>query len=65
MTSGFLNGFAHFIFAVEIEDIVDEVKSMLVVVNFGVEAGEIEAVGEILLVNLAKVFIAAVGDELV
>jgi len=36
MSGGFLDGFAHFILAVEVEDIVDEVEGVLVVVNFGV-----------------------------
>lgn len=37
---------------------------MLVVVNLYVEAGEIEAVGQVLFVNFAKVFIATGRDEL-
>lgn len=64
MPSGFFDRLAHLIIAVEIEDIVDEVEGVLVVVDFGVEASEVEAVGEILLVDLAEVFIAAGGDEL-
>lgn len=37
---------------------------MLVVVDLYVEAGEIEAVGQVLFVNFAKVFIATGGDKL-
>ena len=40
----FLNRFAHVIFTVKIEDVRDEVESILVVLNFGIEAREIEAV---------------------
>jgi hypothetical protein len=60
----FLDGFAHFILAVEVEDIVDKIEGVLVVVNFGVQAGEVEAVGQVFFVDLTKVLVAARGDEL-
>jgi hypothetical protein len=62
--SGLLNRLAHVIFAVEIEDVGDEVEGVLVVVDFGVEAGEVEAVGQVLFVDLAEVLVAAGGYEL-
>ena len=64
MSGGFFNGVAHVIFAVEVEYVGNEVESMLVVVHFDVEAGEIESVGKIFFVDLAKVLIAAGGDKL-
>jgi hypothetical protein len=47
----------HIIVAVEVEDIRYQVEGVLVVLDFGVEAREVEAVGEVLFVNLAKVFV--------
>ncbi|KAI4141541.1 MAG: hypothetical protein LQ341_003499 [Variospora aurantia] len=49
----------HVVIAVKVEDIGDKVEGVLVVLDVGVEAGEVEAVGQILLVNLAEVFVAA------
>jgi hypothetical protein len=49
--------FPHIIVAVEIEDVGYEVERILVVLDFGVEARKIEAVGEVLLVNFAEVFV--------
>jgi hypothetical protein len=37
---------------------------MLVVVDFGIEAGEIEAVGQVFFVDLTEVFVATRRDEL-
>ena len=45
MPSGFLDLLAHVIVAVEVEDVSDEVECVLVVLDVGVEASEVEAVG--------------------
>lgn len=49
----------HLIVTIEIEDISDEVECVLVVLHLRVESGEVEAVGQVVLVDLAEVFIAA------
>jgi hypothetical protein len=36
--------FTHIIFAVEVEDVGDEVESILIVLNLSIEAGKIETV---------------------
>jgi hypothetical protein len=59
-----LNLLAHLVVAVKVEDIGDEVERVLVVLDFGVEACEVEAVGEVLFVDFAEVFVASGGDEL-
>ena len=64
MSGGFFDRFSHFVITVEIEGIVDEVKGVLVVVDFGIEAGEVEAVSKVFFVDLTEVFVAARGDEL-
>ena len=64
MAGGLLDLLSHLIVAVEIEDIGDEIKSVLVVLDIGVEACEVEAVGEVVLVDFAEVFIASRRDEL-
>jgi hypothetical protein len=50
--------FAHVIFTVEIEDICDKVEGILIVLNFGVEASEIETVCQVLFINFAEVFVS-------
>ena len=64
MAGGLLDLFSHLVIAVKIEDIGDEVKGVLVVLDIGVEAGQVEAVGEVVFVDFAEVLIASGGDEL-
>lgn len=59
MSCGFLNRLAHLVVAVEIKDIGDEVQRILVVLDFRVQAGEVEAIGQVFLVDFAEVFVAA------
>jgi hypothetical protein len=60
----FLDLFAHVIFTVEVEDIRHKVERVLIVLDLGVEASQIETVGQVFFVNLAEVFVASRGDEL-
>lgn len=60
----FLYRLAHLVVAVEIEHVGDQVKRILVVLDLGVEARQVEAVRQVLLVDLAKVLVAAGRDEL-
>lgn len=59
MPCGFLNLLPHIIVAVQIKDIGDEIKGILIVLDVGVEAGKVEAVGKVVFVDFAKVFIAS------
>lgn len=54
-----LNGLAHIIVAVEVEDIRHQIERILVVLDLGVEAGQVEAIRQVVLVDLAKVFVAS------
>lgn len=56
---GFFYRLPHLVVAVEIKDVRDEVKSILVVLNFRVEAGKVEAIRQVVLVDLAKILVAA------
>lgn len=56
--------FSHVIFAVEIEDVRNEVESVLVVVDLRLKPSEVEAIGEIFFIYLAEVFIAPRRYEL-
>jgi hypothetical protein len=58
------NLFPHFIVAVKVEDVCYKVEGILVVLHFGVQAREVEAIGEVFFVDLAKVLISSGGDEL-
>lgn len=62
--SRLFNLFPHLIVAVEVEDVRHEVERILVVLHLGIEAGQVEAIREVLLIDLAKVLVAAGGDEL-
>ena len=64
VTSRLLDLFAHIVVAVQIEDVGDKVESILVVLNFCVETREIEAVGQVLLVDFAEVFVSAGRNKL-
>lgn len=57
MSRGFFDLFPHIIIAIEVEDVGYEVERILVVLDFRVEACQIEAIGEVLFVYFAKVFI--------
>ena len=50
--------FPHVIIAVEVEDVGHEVKRILVVLYFSVEAGKIEPIGQIFFVDFAEVFVS-------
>jgi hypothetical protein len=65
MASRLFDRFTHVILAVKVEDIGDEVESILIVLNLGVEASEIETVCQVLLVDFAEVFVSARRNELV
>ena len=60
-----LNLFSHIIVTVEVEDVGYKIECILIVLNFGVQTREVEAIGEVFFVNLAEVFVASRGYELV
>jgi hypothetical protein len=64
MAGRFLYRFSHVIVTVEIEDVRDQVKGILIVLNFRVKACQVETIGKVILVNLAEVLIAAGRNEL-
>lgn len=64
MPGRFFYRLAHLVVAVEIEDVGHQVQRILVVLDLGVEARQVEAVRQILLVDLAEVLVAAGRDEL-
>jgi hypothetical protein len=59
MAGRLLNLLAHIIVAVKVEDIGHEVERILVVLNFGVQTRQIEAIRQVLLVDFAKVLVAS------
>ena len=58
MAGRLLDRFAHVIFAIQVKDVCDEVESVLVVLDFGVEASEVESVCEVLFVYFTEVLIS-------
>lgn len=59
MSCGLFDLLSHVVFAIQIEDIGDQVEGILVVLDVGVEARKVEAVGQVVFVDLAEVFIAS------
>lgn len=55
---------AHLVVAVEVEDVGHEVEGILVVLNLGVQPSKIEAVGQVLFVDLAEVLVPPRRNEL-
>jgi hypothetical protein len=54
-----LDLFPHIIVAVEVEHVRYEIECILIVLNFGIQAREVEAIGEVFFVNLAEVFVSS------
>ena len=54
-----LDRFTHLIIAVQVENIRNEVERVLVILDFGVEASQVEAIGQVVLINLAEVLVAS------
>jgi hypothetical protein len=54
----------HLIIAVQVENVGDEIQSILVILDLSVQARQVEAIREVVLVDLAEVLIAAGGYEL-
>jgi hypothetical protein len=50
--------FPHVIVTLKVEDICNKVERVLVVLDFGIEAGKVEAIGKILFVDFAKVLVS-------
>lgn len=54
-----LNLLAHIIVAVKVEDVRHKIECILVVLDFGVEARQVEPIREVFFVNLAKVLVSS------
>jgi hypothetical protein len=59
MAGRLLNLLAHIIVAIKVEDVGHEVERILVVLNFGIQTRQIEAIRQVLLVDFAKVLVAS------
>lgn len=64
MSCGLLDVLPHFIVTFQVEDVSDQFKRVLVVIKVGIKSCQIEAVGEVIFIDLAKVFVASRRDEL-
>ena len=58
VTSTFLDLLSHVIVNFHIEYVRDQVQCILIVLHFGVQAGKIESIRQVILIDLAKVLIA-------
>lgn len=59
-----LNLFPHLIVTVHVENVSHKVKSVLIVRNICVESSQVEAVREIVFVDITEVFVSPRRNEL-
>ena len=59
MACALLDLLPHIVVDFHVEDIRHQVEGILVILHFGVEACKVKSVGEVVLVDFAKVFIAS------
>lgn len=64
MACALLDLVPHVVVDFHIEDVCDEIESILIVLNLGVQTSEIEAIRQVVFVDLTEVFIAAGRYEL-
>lgn len=64
MAGSFLDGFAHVVVAIDVKDVGDQVESILIILYLGVQTRQVEPIGQVLLVDLAKVLVSSRGNEL-
>ena len=64
MPSRLLNLVTHIVITVEIKDVSDKIKSVLVVLNVCIESRQIKAVCKVVLVDFAIVFVTSRRNEL-
>ena len=64
MSRGVFDLFSHVVVAVEIKDVRYEVKRILIVLYIRIEAGQVEAIGKVVFIDLAEIFVPAGRDEL-
>ena len=60
-----LNLLSHVVVDLHVKDVGHKVQRILIVLDLRIQAGQVEAIREIVFVNLAEVFIASGRDELV
>lgn len=58
-----LNLLADLVVAVKVEDVGDQVQGILIVLDLRLQTRQVETVGQVLLIDLAKVLVTARGDE--
>lgn len=56
--------FPHFIVTIQIKNVRHEVQSILIILNFGIEASKVKTIRKVVLVNLAEIFVASRGNKL-
>jgi hypothetical protein len=61
---GLLDLLAHLVVALDVEHVGDELERVLVVLDLRVEPRQVEAVRQVVLVDVAEVLVAAARQEL-
>lgn len=64
VASRFLDLLAKVVIRIEVKNVGHEVQRILIVRDLGVEAGKVETIGQVFLVDFAKVLVSAGRNEL-
>lgn len=64
MSGRLLDRLPHIVLALNVEHVRDEIESILIVLDFGVEGCQVETIGEVLLVYIAEVLVSAGVNKL-
>lgn len=59
-----LNRLPHLIVTIQIKNIRHQVQCILVILHFGIQAREVKAIRQVILINFAKVLITPRGNKL-
>lgn len=64
MPRALLNRLPHLIVAVQVEHVRNQIQRILIVLDFRVQAREVESICQVVLVDFAKVLVSPGGNEL-
>ena len=58
MSCRFLDLLSHFLIAVEVENVSHKIQCVLIILDFGVEIGEVKSICKVFFVDVTEILIA-------
>lgn len=59
MPGGLFDSFSHLVITIQVEDICNKIQRILIVLNFCVETSKVKSISQVVLVNLAEIFVSS------